>query len=200
MARTRRSMKGTPFEREICKTLSLWWTDCARDDTFWRTSGSGARATIRSRSKKTTVGGYGDICAIDPIGRPLLDACTFELKRGYGKWSVMDMLDANDSAAVQPFEKFVLQVMQDNTLAGSKWPIIIARRDRRCSVIAIPRTMYQELYQFYGNTKRIQRHIAFRWPLSSDLGLMELCLFRLKDLLDWVDPAFFIDRSKENAT
>jgi len=102
----------------------------------------------------------------------------------------MDMLDANETAAVQPFEKFFTQVNDDNTLAGSKWPVIIARRDRRCATITIPRNMYQELYCYYGNTKRIQRHIAFRWRLKEG-DLAEMCMFRLKDWLDWVDPGFF---------
>ncbi len=59
--------KGSNFEREICKLLSLWWTNDKRDDIFWRTSGSGARATTRSKTKQKTFGQYGDVQATDPI-------------------------------------------------------------------------------------------------------------------------------------
>jgi len=42
--------KGSSFEREICTILSKWWTNNERDDVFWRTAGSGARATTRSKN------------------------------------------------------------------------------------------------------------------------------------------------------
>ena len=73
--------KGSAFEREIAKLLSLWWSDCERDDIFWRTQTSGARATSRKRRGQDTFGQYGDIQACDPVGQPLLDCCIIEIKR-----------------------------------------------------------------------------------------------------------------------
>lgn len=49
-------MKGSVFEREICKALGRWWTDGERDDIFWRTAGSGARATCRLERGKVLRG------------------------------------------------------------------------------------------------------------------------------------------------
>ena len=105
------SNKGGNFERLICKQMGLWWTDGERDDIFWRTSQSGGRATTRSKSGKQTFGQYGDISATDPIGQPLLDACSFELKIGYKKWSYQDSVDKSlKKAAEQTIEKFIKQV------------------------------------------------------------------------------------------
>ena len=39
-----KAYKGSEFEREMCKCLSLWWTDSKRDDVFWRSAQSGGRA------------------------------------------------------------------------------------------------------------------------------------------------------------
>ena len=64
--------KGSQFERTVCKDLSLWWTKGKRDDVFWRTSGSGARAKTRSKTGEKTFGQYGDVQATDPIGQPLI--------------------------------------------------------------------------------------------------------------------------------
>ena len=88
--KSKASTKGSAFERQICKELSLWWTYEDRDDIFWRTSNSGGRAIRRSKKKKQTFGQYGDIQAVDPIGQPLMDVLTFELKCGYPGVSVLD--------------------------------------------------------------------------------------------------------------
>ena len=75
--------KGGDFEREVSRLLSLWWTEGARDDVFWRTSASGGRATSRAQAFKRTRYEYGDITFTDPIGKPLLDVTVIEAKRGY---------------------------------------------------------------------------------------------------------------------
>lgn len=75
--------KGPRFEREQAVTYSLWWTDNERDDIFWRTDGSGSRATNRARKGKKTRFQYGDMTFTDPIGQPLIDIFSFEFKFYY---------------------------------------------------------------------------------------------------------------------
>ena len=75
--------KGSQFERDICRELSIWWTQGERDDIFWRTSGSGARATTRAKKGDATANSAGDIGYLDEIGKPFLDYFMVELKRGY---------------------------------------------------------------------------------------------------------------------
>jgi len=75
--------KGGTFERDICKELSMWWTDNSRDDIFWRTSGSGARATARRKSGVTTQNSSGDVGYLAVNGMPLIDLMCIEIKRGY---------------------------------------------------------------------------------------------------------------------
>ena len=131
--------KGTPFEREICKLLSLWWSGGTRDDIFWRTDNSGGRAKFRKRRQnKDTYGQSGDIQAVDPIGQPLLDAFTCELKRGYSKYTITDMLDKRPRMAIQQWEKHVRQAHTDSKNAGSKYWMLISRRDRREALADIP--------------------------------------------------------------
>ena len=73
---------GNAYERQICVILSKWWTDGERDDVFSRSDNSGARATIRKKSGKSTYGHYGDVCVSDPIGSSLIETLTFEIKKG----------------------------------------------------------------------------------------------------------------------
>lgn len=56
-------IKGRKFERTISKKLSIWWSNGERDDLFWRTQGSGARATTRSKRGIKTEGQDGDIAS-----------------------------------------------------------------------------------------------------------------------------------------
>src|SRR5271166_5739903 len=107
--------KGSQFERDICRKLSLWWTQDQsppNDAVFWRTSNSGGRATTRKKLGKKTKGQYGDITAIDPIGQPLIDFVTIEIKRGYNKASIIDLLDKQGKGTSQ-YEKWFKTVKID---------------------------------------------------------------------------------------
>jgi hypothetical protein len=123
----RKSNKGSPFEREIARKLSLWWSDGQADDWFWRTAGSGGRATNRAKSGKSTANGGGDICAQTKEAQNLLDRVTFELKRGYNTATISDLID-NDGGVMA---KFIEQARRSASLAGTPYWAVIHKRDRR---------------------------------------------------------------------
>ncbi len=82
--------KGSGFEREMSRLLSLWWTDGKRDDAIWRSASSGALTTVgRGRYLAHT----GDFAATDAEAAPLFDKVIIEAKRGYNRYSVQDLLD-----------------------------------------------------------------------------------------------------------
>ena len=68
--------KGSNFEREICSALSLWTTNGASVDVYWRAAMSGGRATVA----KGTVRQSGDITAVAPEGHILTDQFYLECK------------------------------------------------------------------------------------------------------------------------
>ena len=130
-------MKGAAFERDFSVRLSTWWTqdlDEPRSDVFWRSTTSGARATTRAKSGKSTHGQYGDITAIDPIGLPFLKAFCCELKRGYSRHSIQDMIDADKSK----YGEWIAKLRKTAAAAGSLWWMLIVRRDRRIPLILVP--------------------------------------------------------------
>ena len=72
--------KGAAFERDMCRVLSLWVTDGARQDVFWRSAMSGGRARVRyNKGEQPDVGG-GDITAVAPAGHSLTDLFIIECK------------------------------------------------------------------------------------------------------------------------
>jgi hypothetical protein len=130
--------KGSGFERQICKQLSLWWTRGERDDVFWRSSQSGGRATVRSRKGKTTAGSYGDIVALDPIGKPLTDLFTIELKRGKSHGHPGDLIDCKGDPKCNEWYKTMQQAQLSADNAGTPAWMIISRRDCRKSAVFFP--------------------------------------------------------------
>ena len=137
--------KGSNFEREICRKLSTWVSAGIRDDIFWRAAASGAMATTRAKGGKSTFGQCGDIQAVHPDGRALLDLVTIELKRGYSKSSVHDCIDCSRVSAVTQFEKFLNQVVADSRRAASESWMIIWRRDRREALCFFDHDFYKKL-------------------------------------------------------
>lgn len=190
--------KGSSFEREICKMLSLWWTGGERDDVFWRSSQSGGRATIRKRTGKTTAGSYGDIAAIDVIGAPLLQYITFELKRGYKQWSPFDALDVGKGAfgrprAQQTYELFLQQMDTDRENSGSKFSVLVYKKDKREQCIALPTFLFRELIDEPGSyiTVVLDGQLSYTFMLFSEF-LQKACIDTLKELIHE-----FITRKKD---
>jgi hypothetical protein len=128
----RKTNKGSPFEREIARKLSLWWSDGQADDWFWRTAGSGGRATNRAKSGKSTANGGGDICAQTKEAQNLLDKVTFELKRGYNTATISDLFDSESGGVMH---KFIEQASRSASLAGTPHWAVIHKRDRRDALL-----------------------------------------------------------------
>ena len=72
--------KGSGFEREICKKLSLWISEGLRDDLYWRSAASGGRATVQSKKGIDNKSQVADITSIDPLGNKLTDKFIIECK------------------------------------------------------------------------------------------------------------------------
>lgn len=166
--------KGANFERAICKQLSLWWTGGERDDVFWRSSQSGGRATMRARKGKTTAGGNGDICALDPIGGPLLKVFTIELKRGRSHGEPGDLLDCAGSEKCHPFLATLKQAKASADGAGNFW-LIIVRRDRRRAVVFFPMAALKEMAPLGHARQRLVDAPAFAYRVA-DFNFMGVSL------------------------
>lgn len=144
--------KGGSYEREIAKQLGQWWD--GRDDIFWRSSNSGGRATARYKAtKKKTSGQHGDIALTDPIGKPFTDVLTLEIKRGYPRANIQDMLDLAGSSKKPVLTGFLQQAIAAHKKDGSHGWALLQRRDRRDAWLWLARHVWADL-KAYG---------AFSW-------------------------------------
>jgi hypothetical protein len=118
--------KGSAFEREICKKLSLWFSNNTRDDCFWRTASSGARHTIRKKQGKTTEGGLGDICSISSESKIFTDVLAVECKH-YKNLNLWSFLTKAESNTYYGFWKEI----KKKSVEEEKIPILIARENNK---------------------------------------------------------------------
>jgi hypothetical protein len=185
--------KGSNFEREVAKQLSLWWTGGSRDDIFWRSCISGGRATQRKKFGKATYGSYGDIAAVDPIGEPLLRMWTIELKRGQGHGQVMALIERK-SKVQRPFEKALCQAYRSSRDAKSRGWMLICRRDYCDPMVYIElETLVKKPQSWVPVCSRLFRSPSVRFSLlvtDGDGGRqrMRFVALRLQDFLRRVQP------------
>jgi len=174
--------KGADFERVISKQLSLWWTQdlpSPRDDIFWRTSGSGARATRRTKNKKKTAYEYGDITFTDPVGKPFIDCFLIECKRGYTQEiNIFDFFEPDKNSIVFAWwRKAILEMAE----AGRKNCMLIIGRDRQKILVFLSVSFVEKQIDIAG------------YPSFSHIELVRgggggLVIMKLDDFLKWVEP------------
>jgi hypothetical protein len=182
-----KASKGSAFERQICGLLSAWWTQDfpePRDDVFWRTSNSGGRATSRGKQGKDTKHQHGDLTATDPVGEPLCRVLNFELKRGYNRATLSDLLDRPGKAAEQTYEEWIRKAREVQVRAGTLGWLIIHRRDRREALVTGPQELCRDLIGplARGPIVGLSGFLSVRGQV---VGLFQ---GRLRDFLDLISP------------
>lgn len=190
-----KGQKGNKFEREFCKQLSLWWSWNKRDDIFWRTSASGARATIRSRKNIKTADSYGDITAMRKSGKLLTQNCLIELKRGYttkkGKknisWiDVLNIIDTTKNIKTKPaLYEWWLKAEKQAKEAKRKYILIIFRRDRKEACLMLNEKIFLICNQYSLS------EIKYIKTIFKKAKNKKVIIININDFFKWCPPSTF---------
>jgi hypothetical protein len=175
-----KSQKGSQYERDISRQLSIWWSEGKEDDWFWRTDTSGGRATTRAKSGKATANAVGDLSSRTPEGDIFLREYIVEIKRGYNDLEVIPLLDKNNFKSnhlVVWWEKLYREACQT-----SRKPLLIFKRDRAHACIVISNNVYLEMQGMFDDFCFIGKEITF--PCSD----RTLHMMRLEHFLQWINP------------
>jgi len=182
-----RSAKGSQYERDTCKQLSLWWTGDKDVEVFWRCSQSGGRATTRAKQGKKTPNSYGDVSYLDAIGKPFIDKVLLELKRGYtNSISILDFLDKNKGQPI--LLKWWDKAEKERLLAKRKYTLIIFRRDHHKSCVLMRSTLFGKMQDMFG--------VFTNDLLTVQHKKLKFVVVELDKFLDWCHPDFF--RKEDN--
>jgi hypothetical protein len=161
--------KGSSFEREFCKELSLWWTDGKDKDVFWRTHSSGARHGISEEC--------GDVMAVKECGHPLMDKVMFELKHWNRNDLLLDLIRSDKKSEL----KEAWEKCQQESCHYKRVPILVLKITNKATICLVRK--YD--YLVYGTDPVISKGPYFLWDYSSTY-IMEWDLFRdVSRLSEW---------------
>ena len=131
--------KGVPFENEVCRILSEWWSWGESLDWFRRTEASGGRATARAKSDDPLLKWeYGDITFRHEKAKPLIERVLIETKRGHtNKMSLLHFID-NPNVKQLWMRLWWEKACKECKEANRRFPIVIFKRDkcRHCMMIS----------------------------------------------------------------
>ena len=116
--------KGAAWEREVCKQLSLWITNGAKQDVFWRSAMSGGRSTVLAKRGIKAGAHAGDITAISAEGHQLTGAFFVECKF-YRELSLSAFLLGFNRGALQKFWDVAVR----EAASYDKEPLLIAKQN-----------------------------------------------------------------------
>lgn len=140
--------KGGNYERQVCKELSLWWSDNRTDDCFWRSSQSGGRSTVRARKGKKTEGHDSDIVATSKRGRRFMRHFAVEIKCGYNNApnaSLSDTLTSPTNRKGWTLSDWIRQTIRAQKRADVSHWILIHKPDFREPIVYMN---YDVMYLF----------------------------------------------------
>jgi hypothetical protein len=131
--------KGSAFEREVAKALSLWLSKGSNPDLFWRTQASGARATQAAKSGRIIHGQGGDITSTHPDSEEFSSLFVIECKF-YQDIGLVSAIVKGEGALLS----FWKQVCGDAALA-KKIPLLIVKQNRLPVLVGMRRIFMEEI-------------------------------------------------------
>lgn len=129
--------KGSQFERDMAKKLSLWLSDGERDDLLWRSHSSGGRATQRQNAGLDTEGQHGDLTSTSDLGKKLIDRYSIELKR-IKDIDFLNVICGRTNALTGYLEQTVNQADLASTDGNIVMPMLIVKIDRKPELMFVP--------------------------------------------------------------
>lgn len=171
----RGKQKGNTFERKICDQLSEWWSGKKNKRIFWRSASSGGMATQRAKKGLKTQGQGSDVTNIHPSGKYLIKLFTIELKRGYNKHTLYDLLDKTKKHKDQEWEKWFRQAHEGAINGKTMGWMVINQRDRRRAFVFYSFSLYQKFFNDLVGLRVPRLHVDIKIRLS-DGSIKELCI------------------------
>lgn len=128
--------KGGTYERKIARKLSLWITQGKNENGLWRSSSSGAMATINK--KKGSINPYqcGDLCAVSPDCYKFAKQIYVEIKF-YKKLNIANFIFDRPSILKKFWNTATKEAESYN-----KEPIIIAKENNFPELIIFRKTLF----------------------------------------------------------
>jgi hypothetical protein len=169
------AIKGSSFERDICKKLSLFISEGSNTDYFWRTAGSGARWTVRNKKGLETYGQYGDICSTHPDSKFFTDIFCIELK-SYKDINIWGLITGSNNIIEDWWFK-----LNHNALELEKIPVLIVKQNNK-PILWISDSVFKDSIESLNN--------IINYKLSSFIDDKEIYFYEFNDIITLDITAF----------
>ena len=135
--------KGSAFEREISKRLSIWWSHGKSDNLFWRTQSSGGRATQRLKKGLSTGNQGGDVTSSDPSTHEFSSILYIECKtyKDIGFWAPFT---GSKGGFLEWWKK-----TRDNAYHEGKWPVLIVKENNKPTLWMCDEDLCEKMIKFF---------------------------------------------------
>lgn len=173
--------KGSGFERDLARRLSLWINGAEKPYVFWRTAGSGGLATIMAENADMS----GDLMAIRDEGRFLTNIFSIEAKCGYQDAEAFKHLKVNKSTEIEDFWK---QCCRDAE-RSHKYPLLIFKKKGYPTIIGFSKTIGDMFPWSSKLGAPTLKSVALLFPFKDGKRyLPDLYMYGFEDFLDMVGP------------
>lgn len=172
--------KGSNYEREISKKLSLWLSNNKDDSIFWRSQNSGGRHTIRYKKNQTLEGQSGDIASTrGGISEDFLKVFSIEIKfyKDINLWGII----TKSNGGILDFWKQA----DEQSRRVKKVPILITKENYKPTLFISTRTFYD-----------IMKKFKLEPDLEATLSNQKIFIWKLESIMK-VDPKKFMSFIKK---
>lgn len=160
--------KGNTFERQISKSLSLWWSSNLQDDLFWRTQCSGGRFTVRNKKNIDTYGQEGDITSTHPSSKLFTDMFYVELKN-YADLNLWGLITKSNNLIEGWWN-----TAQDISLPKEKIPVLILKQKNKPVLFLTNEYLSNKLFEYF----------KLKYDIMIPSSLENIYFFKLEDILN----------------
>ena len=167
--------KGSGFEREIARKLTMWLTGQDKELYWWRSPNSGGVSTVSQINTEIS----GDLVALKPESIAINRLFNWELKTGYEGASFDLHLKCNKNEDLRVFWE---QSVRDAKRAD-KEPVVIFRKKRMPNIwCGISENIFNK---FYDKLKE-NRIILLTW--GKEFSLQPVIFMNFEDFLNTITP------------
>ena len=171
--------KGSEFERDICKYLSVWLTGKEKPYQFWRMPASGGLATISEENADMS----GDIRALTQEAAFVTDTFSIEAKNGYPTTDFHQHFANTKTFNIKAFWK---QCIGDARISN-KYAMLIFKKKGKKPIIGIESTVNDKI-------KGILISLPSMSIKFSKQEYPEIVFYDFKDFFKFITPQIIKDK------
>ncbi len=187
MGRINSKAKGSQWERDVGKMLSLWLTKSERGDIFSRNVLSGGSFTLAEGAGKLSSRAPGDLMAAHPLAFAFLSRFSVECKHLANIGLEAYLLDPKAQTSLGQIISLASRQAKHISLEY----MIVAKQNNREAIVLIDGDVGEDMLARCLRRGGARASLA---PMHHYLHRGSICMLRFRDMLAFIDPDKFLQK------